>query len=124
MWSHQALRAELRKHGINDDVIWRKIEDIVIKTIISAEPYMFQATKQYVPYSDNCFELVAFEILIDRKLEPWLINVNLSSSLDCDTVLEQKIKSNLVADLFTLIGVRSIEKRQLSKFTQNASFKS
>ena len=40
-WSISALRNALRAQGIDDSAIWRKIEDICIKTVISAEPFMF-----------------------------------------------------------------------------------
>ena len=53
----------------------------------------------------NCFELFGFDILIDEGLEPWLIEVNGSPSLNCDSPLEQKIKSNLVADILSLAGI-------------------
>lgn len=66
---------------------------------------MKQATDQYVPYVGNCFELLGFDILIDDCFQCWLIEVNLSPSLGCDSSLDQKIKSNLLADLFTLIGI-------------------
>ena len=53
----------------------------------------------------NCFELFGFDVLIDEGLEPWLIEVNGSPSLSCDSPLEQKIKSNLVADILSLAGI-------------------
>lgn len=68
--------------------------------------------QQQVPYKDNCFELLGFDILIDSLLEPWLIEVNLSPSLGCDSALDQRIKGNLISDLFTLIGVVPLEKRK------------
>mmetsp|Transcript_19100 Transcript_19100/g.23637 ORF Transcript_19100/g.23637 Transcript_19100/m.23637 type:complete len:212 (-) Transcript_19100:600-1235(-) len=40
-WSLSALRNALRAQGIDDTAIWKKIEDICIKTVISAEPAMF-----------------------------------------------------------------------------------
>ena len=40
-WSLSVLRNALRAQGIDDSIIWRKIEDICIKTVISAEPFMF-----------------------------------------------------------------------------------
>lgn len=49
---------------------------------------MFQAVKANVPHRDNCFELLGFDILIDSMLEPWLIEVNLSCSLGCDSALD------------------------------------
>ena len=59
----------------------------------------------YVPYRNNCFELLGFDILIDDCLQPWLLEVNLSPSLQCDSPLDQKIKGNMLADLFTLTGI-------------------
>ena len=76
-----------------------------MKTILSAEPHMNTGTEQYVANSNNCFELLGFDIMIDDLLQTWLIEVNLSPSLGCDSPLDQKIKGNLMADLFTLIGV-------------------
>jgi tubulin polyglutamylase TTLL5 len=49
---------------------------------------MFQAYEDYVPYRNNCFELFGFDILIDSNLEPWLLEVNLSPSLGCDSALD------------------------------------
>ena len=37
-WSLTALRKLMRSLGIDDKAIWRSIEDIVIKTLLSAEP--------------------------------------------------------------------------------------
>ena len=43
--------------------------------------------------------------MVDDRLNPWLLEVNLSPSLACDSPLDQKIKGNLLADLFNLVGV-------------------
>jgi hypothetical protein len=50
--------------------------------------------------------------MIDDILEPWLIEVNLSPSLGCDTPLDLRIKGTMVSDLFTLIGIVPLEKRK------------
>ena len=68
--------------------------------------------KANVPHRDNCFELLGFDILIDSVLQPWLIEVNLSCSLGCDSALDQRVKSALVADLLTLVGVTPLDKRK------------
>ena len=80
--------------------------------MLSAEPFMFQAMNSHVPHRDNCFELLGFDILIDSLLEPWLIEVNLSPSLGCESSLDQRVKAALVSDLFTLIGVTPLDKRK------------
>ncbi len=94
--------------------IFQKIEDIIIKTLIAGENVINNATEMFVPYSNNCFELLGFDVLIDDQMEPWLLEVNLSPSLNCDSPLDQKIKSNLVADLFNLAGMIHVDERNTS----------
>lgn len=111
-WSLQALRKAFREQGIDDGAIFKRIEDVVIKTILSAEQTIFNACEQYVPGRNNCFELLGFDILIDNQLNPWLLEVNLSPSLNCDSPLDQRIKADLIADIFTMSGVVPLEQRK------------
>ncbi len=79
-----------------------KIEDIVIKTFISAENNMRTAYTNLIPFNNSCFELFGFDILLDSNLNPWLIEVNLSPSLHCDSPLDIKIKGELIAEVLDL----------------------
>ena len=114
-WSLTALKKAFREHGIDDGAIFKKIEDIVIKTILSGENHIFQAVEQYVPFRNNCFELLGFDILIDNMLDPWLLEVNLSPSLNCDSPLDQRIKAQLISDIFTLAGIVPLEQRKAAE---------
>lgn len=99
--------------GLDETLLFLKIEDLIIKTIISGEHVINNATEMFCPYPKyNCFELFGFDVLVDNKLEPWLLEVNLTPALGCDSPLDQKIKSNVIADLFSLAGVVSLEARQ------------
>lgn len=42
-------------------------------------------------------------------LKPWLLEVNLSPSLGCDSPLDVRLKSALIADLLTLVGVSAVD---------------
>lgn len=54
-------------------------------------------------------ELYGFDILIDSELKPWLLEVNLSPSLNCDTPLDTRVKSALLVDLLTLVGLPAVD---------------
>lgn len=97
---------------MDDTYIFKRIEDIVIKTIISAEPILNNAFEMFVPHRNNCFELLGFDILVDENLNPWLLEVNLSPSLACDSNLDQMIKANLISDLLNLAGIVNIDSRK------------
>jgi tubulin polyglutamylase TTLL5 len=43
--------------------------------------------------------------MIDNDFKPWLLEVNMSPSLGCDSKLDFKVKSQLTADLFNLVGI-------------------
>lgn len=90
-------------------MLFTKIKDIIIKTFISVEAEMNATFQMYVPHRNNCFQLFGFDIMIDDKLNPWLLEVNLSPSLSCDSPLDQKIKSRLMADLLNLAGLYNFE---------------
>lgn len=62
----------------------------------------------------NCFEILGFDILVDSDLKPWLLEVNLSSSMVCDSPLDMSIKSNLICDTFNLIGVKRFDRKKES----------
>lgn len=68
--------------------------------------------EMFVRFPNACFELLGFDILIDSHYKPWLLEVNLSPSLNCDSPIDLKIKSNLIADLLNLAGVRRHSKIQ------------
>ena len=81
---------------------------MIIKTIISIEHIVFKAMEMTVPYRDNCFEILGFDVLIDESLRPWLIEINLSPSLNTDSAVDLKIKGNMIADTFTMVGIVSM----------------
>jgi hypothetical protein len=46
---------------------------MIIKTIISIEGTVFASMQMNVPYRDNCFEVLGFDILLDEAFRPWLL---------------------------------------------------
>ena len=57
-------------------------------------------------YSSN-FHLLGFDILIDQKCKPWLIEVNGLPSFNGDTHVDRLVKKQLIYDTFKLINIES-----------------
>ena len=77
-----ALLRHLKANNIDIPQLMQNIEDVIIKSIISVEFPVNSACKMFVPHRRNCFELYGFDILVDSDLKPWLLEVNLSPSLN------------------------------------------
>ena len=93
------------------DLFWSRIFDIIIKSFLSAENTLYNTNKKVCVHNTNCYEVYGFDIMIDENLKPWLIEINLSPSLACDSQLDMKIKSQLLADTFNLIGVHQFDRK-------------
>jgi len=108
-WSLSAFLKHLKANNIDTTTLMQSIEDVIIKSIISVEFPVNSACKMFVPHRNNCFELYGFDILVDSELKAWLIEVNLSPSLNVDTPVDMKIKSAMISDLMTLVGIPAVD---------------
>lgn len=104
-WSLSTLRHYFKENNLKFEPVWEKIKDIMIKTILTVTDEAIPCIKSFNVTSNNLFELYGVDILLDDKLNPWLMECNLNPSLNCDTDLDLKIKSKLLTDIFNIIGI-------------------
>ncbi|XP_048645532.1 tubulin polyglutamylase TTLL6 isoform X5 [Marmota marmota marmota] len=106
----------MENHGFNVGQIWRAIEDVIIKTIISAYPVIKHNYHTCFPghtLNSACFEILGFDILLDHKLKPWLLEVNHSPSFSTDSRLDKDVKDSLLYDTLVLINLESCDKKKV-----------
>ena len=48
--------------------------------------------------------------MLDKKLKPWLLEVNETPSFNDDTPTDKKVKAGLIADTFRLLNVKAGQK--------------
>ena len=103
------------------DILWSKIYDVILKSFIAVDGQI-QSHLRKMNASNNCFELLGFDVLIDTDLKPWLMEVNLSPSLACDSPIDLKIKHGLFVDAMNLVCMRKFDRRRenLNKMKQRA----
>ena len=67
------------------------------------------------------YELFGFDVLLDAKLKPWLIEVNISPSLHSSSPLDLDVKSPLATEVFNLgrFFVRTASFRFFSVYLYN-----
>ncbi|KAF2981341.1 hypothetical protein EK904_003798, partial [Melospiza melodia maxima] len=110
------LNAWMAKHNYDTSKLWADIDDIVIKTLISAHPVLkhhYQSCFSNRTTGCACFEILGFDILLDRRLKPWLLEVNHSPSFNTDSQLDHEVKDALLCDTFNLINVHACDRKKV-----------
>lgn len=73
-----ACRSWLAAHGHNFDAIWQQIEELVVLSLLSVQPLLQLNYRTAFPATDSgfsCFELLGYDVLLDEKCRPWLLEV-------------------------------------------------
>eukprot|EP00461_Guttulinopsis_vulgaris_P002094 UN02095 len=94
--------------------MWHGINDIIIKTILSAAPIMNEAyntllnemtSENNVNFDNRAagFQLYGFDIMFDENFKPWLIEVNRNPSLRCEASIDEYIKTQLLGQLAMIL---------------------
>lgn len=112
MWHCSQLQDLLRDQHQSDvwtDSILPAMEEIVIRALQSVNPHCRKRTKS--------FELLGFDLMIDERLKPWLLEVNVSPAMDYSTrVTERMVKDVLEDTIKVVVDLPTDPRAQTGKF--------
>lgn len=103
------------KHGGNSTLLRSSINDIIVKTLCAVQPQLSRSIRGCQPTSVSnsmCFEILGFDILVDDRCRPWLLEVNHAPSLSTDTPFDNRVKTRLIADTVTLVNLTPQSRRK------------
>ncbi|KAH8298555.1 hypothetical protein KR044_011025 [Drosophila immigrans] len=106
----------LKDHNYNVDEFWAAVDDAIIKTVISAWPVLKHNYHVCFPKHDKiqaCFQLLGFDILVDWKLKPYILEVNHTPSLCGDETVDNEVKRPLIRDTLNLISSPLVDKEEI-----------
>jgi len=87
----------MKEKGYDVDKMWADIDDVIIKTCISAHSVLKHNYRTCFPNhvkGSACFEILGFDVMLDRKLRPYVIEVGDFCMLVRKTSLESLSLSN------------------------------
>ncbi len=108
-----SYRKQLLAHGHDVDALFARIDDLIVLSVLSACEGMRQRCATTDVASGSVYELLGLDCLVDADLKPWLLECNLSPSLDVcadpDTGGQQetRMKRALVTELIRQVGIQS-----------------
>ncbi|CUF92558.1 tubulin-tyrosine ligase, putative [Bodo saltans] len=109
------LNRWLRDQGQSPEKFWERVHHMIIKTIIAAQPQMTHVYNSCFPHSNDgytCFEVLGFDILVDDRVKPILMEVNHTPSFSCDTPLDHRIKHDCLMETWKIIDVQAGDKQR------------
>ncbi|XP_069373287.1 tubulin polyglutamylase ttll6 [Paralichthys olivaceus] len=112
------LNKYLESISCNTEKMWSDIEDVIIKTLISAHPTLKHNYHTCFPNHTSgsaCFEILGFDVLLDHRLRPWVLEVNHSPSFTTDSQLDREVKDALLYDTLVLINLGACDRRKITK---------
>lgn len=68
----------------------------------------------FFPRRYNAYELFGFDVILDDRLNPWLLEVNISPSLEASTHLDQAVKSPLMQEILNIAGFHIPANKKIS----------
>jgi tubulin polyglutamylase TTLL6/13 len=107
--SFKSFLKALEEDGHNVKKIMARIDDIVLKTLCTVQPFIVNLYKTSQPNdtcSAVCFQILGFDILLDHKLRPSLLEVNHTPSFTTDSPLDRKVKKAVIKDCLKMVAAR------------------
>uniref|UniRef100_A0A3Q3GQ71 Tubulin tyrosine ligase-like family, member 7 n=1 Tax=Labrus bergylta TaxID=56723 RepID=A0A3Q3GQ71_9LABR len=107
----------LRTNDYDVSKFWGDVSELVVKTLIVAEPHVLHAYRMcrpgQPPGSDSvCFEVLGFDIILDRKLKPWLLEINRAPSFGTDQKIDYDVKKGVLLNALKLLNIRASDKKR------------
>ena len=109
------------EHGGNSRSLQRKIRRCIVKTLCAVQPQLSRSYRSCQPNdvgNNMCFELLGFDILLDHKLKPWLLEVNHSPSFTTDTPFDHRIKADLLTNAVKMLRMDPANRIQYNQQKQ------
>jgi len=113
---YTAVLEWFKERKYDTHAIEAQIEDVIIKTIITAQPILKHNYKTCFPNHDiccACFEILGFDIILDMNLKPYVLEVNHSPSFHTDSQIDKEIKENLLRDTFAIFNLKLLDRRKI-----------
>lgn len=110
LWTISALFWHLEQAGVDVNMIWSQIYDLVIKAIMLGEEANHDFMEEERVPQSLFLQHMGFDIILDSNFRPRLLEENCSPLLTPHSPLQATVSANLIQDVFNLVGIPKVDK--------------
>lgn len=107
----------MKKSGHNVDKLKNSINEVIRLTMIAAQPVVSSQYRIGITTNDGksrCFEILGFDVMIDKNLKPWLLEVNAKPSMAADSEFDRKLKTSVISGALKIVDIKPDFKRTVA----------
>ena len=118
--SFRVYKKWLQQQGIDDSKVFSDLEHMIGISIIAARETMREQSQKLTADTNGAYELIGLDCMIDNDLKPWILECNLSPSLEiCSTDEKQaqeeiQTKKGMVSEIVNMLGLNDRDTESLS----------
>jgi len=98
--------ADLAAMGVDTEELLRSIDAVIVRTLM--------CVKNKIGPQPNCFEVFGFDVMLDSKLKPWVIEANASPSMNLNHAVDREVKPQMLADTLMLVDPLPFDRSYLA----------
>lgn len=95
---------DMKQKGVDTDALWERIDAVIILTVLSAYGYLSSQEKEVCPNNGlpRCFQIIGCDILLDKDLNPYILEINHRPSMKTNTENSKNLKIQMLKDALRL----------------------
>ena len=118
--SFASYKEWLRAQDIDDEKLFAQIQDLISLTVIAAREKMRDQAQRISTDTQGAYELLGLDLVVDSDIKPWILECNLSPSLEiCSTdqaqaKKETQTKKGMVSEIVNMLGLNDHDQDTLT----------
>lgn len=116
---------QLLDDGVNIDALWEEIHRIIMLTIIIGQPIIshnYQTSIKAQDGKSRCFEILGFDIILDKNLKPWVLEVNHSPSFSTESDFDYQVKIDLISEALKIMDINHILRSRIINIDKQRTY--
>ena len=96
----------LSTEGIDTNILWKKIDQAIVSTIITSIKYLSDGQNLSCPNNiiQRSFQILGFDIILDQNMNPYVLEVNYRPSLQTCNKIERDMKKQMLKSAMQIVS--------------------